>query len=115
MEEVSLVCFAGIVEVMIQPTAVDSVTMVAGANGAVTQGTGLFDIGRTILGAVSAGFRALFKVGTDNSGIKAAARLKGSMPFDLFSNSSRVFGNGTGDSRFRQPFFNPLLDCFSFV
>ena len=53
MEKVSLVSLDSVVEVMIEPTMVDLVTMVAGTDRAVSKGTVLFNIGRTILRAVS--------------------------------------------------------------
>ena len=84
MEKVSLVSFYSVVEIMIEPTMADFVTMVAGADRAVSKQTVLFNIGRTSLRAVSAWFRAMLNVGTDHCRIKSVTRFKGSMLFYFF-------------------------------
>ena len=113
VEKISLMGVRGIVEVMIQPTAADVGTMVAGTDGTVTKGTGLFGIRRTTFRTGSARFGALLKIGADNWRIEAVARLQGSVFFDFFRDSSWILLKRTGNRSFCQSFFDALLYHFS--
>lgn len=101
MEQVSLVSLNGIIEVMVKAAMSDAVTMITGTDRAVTQRAGLLNIAGAVFRTGSAWEGTVFKVGADDGRIKSVAGLKGSMFFDFLSNSSRVFGNRTCDSRFR--------------
>ena len=113
VEKINLMGVRGIVEVMIQPTAADVETMVAGTDGTVTKGTGLFGIRRTTFRTGSARFGALLKIGADNWRIEAVARLQGSVFFDFFRDSSWILLKRTGNRSFCQSFFDALLYHFS--
>lgn len=99
MEKVSLV---GVAKVVSQATAVDVGIMVAGFNGTVTQGTGLFVIGRKVLGTAFTRFLALFKIGADDRRIEPAAEA-----------GVLILWKGACNRCFRESFFDAILDGFS--
>lgn len=75
MKEVLFVSRRSIVEEMIQSAFADAFTMIAGADGTVTQQTGLLYILRTFFRTMPVGFGAAFEICADDRGIKTITGL----------------------------------------